>query len=244
MQYLNHLPISNAKKIVKPDMDVLNMRERVITISKKGFFSLKQLLLLLMAANIIVISSISLLSANTGGLFTMSDLFSYPPAPPLKLMDLYGKQLTLSSYKGKIVIVSFLDKKSQAEATTWVESLPASYLGDSRIVFANIVYPGGISFLVPRPKVISRLRRDIEELRTGFRDSLSTEEQKQMRKTEIRWAADWKRNWAGQWGSIRHMVNVFVIDQDGRLRDTIRGMNDRVQKRLNLVVSRLLDGGE
>jgi cytochrome oxidase Cu insertion factor (SCO1/SenC/PrrC family) len=184
------------------------------------------------------------LNAGTEGLFSFADLFTYPDAPNLDLQDLYGNQLSLTSYKGKIVIVSFLDKKSQEEATTWVESLPASYLGDSRIVFVNVVFPGGISFLVPRPKVVSRLRQDIEDLRESFRKSLSPKEQLEMESTEIRWAADWKRDWASRWGSIRHMVNVFIIDQDGKLRDTIRGMNDGVQNRLNLVVSRLLDMGK
>jgi len=191
-----------------------------------------------------MLSPAGLFTTQAAEAFTFSSLFSYPKAPTLELTDLYGSKLSIDSYKGKVVIVSFIDKKSQDEAIKWVESLPSTYLGDSRIAFANVIYPGGVSFLVPRKKVLSRLKNNIETLRTNFAQSLSKQEQNKLSTTEIRWAADWKRNWSSKWGTIRHMVNIFVVDQDGMLRDTIRGMNDKVIQRLKLVIDKLIKSGK
>lgn len=196
----------------------------------------------LLFLSVLYICSASSLSGQS--LFDFSTIFSYPQAKPLNLMDLYGTNLNIEDYKDKILIVSFLDKKSQEEAIEWVESLPSSYLGSKDIVFINVIYPGGVSVLVPRGKVVERLRNDIHSLRTGFRKGLSPEDKSRMDATEIRWAADWERKWSQKWGSMRHMVNIFIIDRQGILRDTIRGMNDRVVERLNLVVNKLLESGE
>ena len=171
---------------------------------------------------------------------SFSSFFTYPKAAKLEMMDLYGKHLSLDDYKNKVVVVSFIDKKSRKEAIEWVESLPADYLGDNRLAFVNVIFPGGISFLVPRPKVVQRLRDDVKTVRDGMRQSLPPEERANLDKTTIRWAADWKRHHSHRWGVIRHRVNVFIIDSEGRLRDTLRGMTKTTTQRVSLLLPRLL----
>ena len=180
-------------------------------------------------------------ATSNSWLGSFSSLFTYPLAAPLAMTDLYGETLSLQDYRGRVVVVSFIDKKSQKEAIEWVESLPADYLGDSKLVFVNVIFPGGISFLVPRPKVVQRLRSDIESVRQSMRLSLPTGDRAKLEKTTIRWAADWKRHHSTRWGVIRHRVNVFIVDGQGRLRDTLRGMSDSTTKRLSLLLPRLLE---
>jgi len=171
----------------------------------------------------------------------LTGLFDYPAAPPLELTDLYGDHLTLADYRGRVVVVSFIDKQSRDEAIRWTESLPADYLGDPRLAFVNVVFPGGISFLVPRPKVVDRLRADIAAIRAGMRDSMPPDDRERLARTTIRWAVDWKRRHSAEWGVIRHNVNVYVVDAQGRLRDTHRGMTASTTARLDALVPRLLD---
>ena len=175
---------------------------------------------------------------------SFSSLFTYPAAAPLEMTDLYGQPLSLEDYRGRVVVVSFIDKKSQKEAIEWVESLPADYLGLPKLAFVNVIFPGGISFLVPRPKVVKRLRGDIENVRQSMRHSLSPAEREKLKKTTIRWAADWKRHHSTRWGVIRHRVNVFIVDSQGRLRDTLRGMNVSTTKRVSLLLPRLLKAAQ
>ncbi len=169
-----------------------------------------------------------------------SGIFSYPVSPSLKLVDLYGKQMDIQDYRNKVVVLAFIDKKSQAETIKWVENLPSDYLGDKRLVFINVIFPGGISFVIPRAKVVKRLRKDIGNIRASLQTSLNTDEGERLEKTEIRWAADWKRQHSSRWGAIRHRVNLFLIDSTGHIRDTMRGMSISTTTRLKITLPRLL----
>jgi len=171
-----------------------------------------------------------------------SGLFTHPPAPELKLQDLYGAPLSLNEYQGRVVVVTFIDKKSQTEAISWTERLPEDYLGDERVVFINVIFPGGISFLVPRVKVVERLRSEITSVRAQLRASMTPEQRTRLENSTIRWAADWKRRHSARWGVVRHRVNVFIVSPDGRLRETLRGMTpataEILERNLDILLKR------
>lgn len=171
---------------------------------------------------------------------SLDEVLTDPLAPPLSLPGLYGQPLDLAAYRGRVAVVSFVDRKSSADAMRWADELPGEWLGDPRLVFLNVVFPGGISFLVPRPAVVDRLRDEIAATMADYAAGLPPDLRRRFDATEIRWAADWKRRTSGDWGVVRHELNVFVVDGQGRLRERMHGATEATRELLRRTLTVLL----
>jgi hypothetical protein len=166
-------------------------------------------------------------------------LNSYSKAPELNLTDFKGKPLSMDSYKGNIVVVSFLDKESKDEGIKWLEALPVNEIGNSKIVFVNIIYPGHLPFFVPERMALGKLQNKIIGIRNNLARTLSDSELQKIKASEIRWAVDWKRKWSSKWETKRNIVNTFIVDQDGMLMGTTTGVDQKALEDLRGIIHEL-----
>lgn len=164
-----------------------------------------------------------------------------PKAPPLRCSDLFGAPFDLSALEGKVVILASVDRKSQDEAFRWLQGQPVFHLGRKDLAYVNLVFPGGIFFLVPRGEAVVRIRKMIDEATAGVTADLSPDDRRRFDGTEIHWIVDWKRDAMGRFGAFPGRVNLFVIDHEGRIVEVIRRLDDRAQAILHEAVRVALD---
>ncbi|MBI3890622.1 MAG: hypothetical protein HY303_03730, partial [Candidatus Wallbacteria bacterium] len=95
-------------------------------------------------------SNAGLLDAVNGFVDRLDRVFDYQVAPDFRQNDLYGRRVSLAEYAGRLCIVTFVDQRNEEEARAWLEEQSIDYLGDTDIVFVNVLYPGRIPFIVSR----------------------------------------------------------------------------------------------
>ncbi len=149
-------------------------------------------------------------------------LFSYPAAPDFVTVDAFGKRFRLRETDGCTRIITFFDRRNREAVMRMVESLPEELLDKDGIVFVNVIHPGGISFLVPRGEVIARIRRRIRDCERTYLRRVDPATAEAYAKTMIIWIVDWKRRLARRYHSVSGLINVYLVDESGRIRNLYR----------------------
>ncbi len=97
----------------------------------------------------------------------------------------------------------------------------------------NLIYPGGVFFLVPRGEAVVRIRKQIDDATKQIKTDLSPEDRQRFDKTEIHWFVDWRRKVMGRFGAFPGRVNFFVINHEGRVTEVIRRLDSRTTRILD-----------
>lgn len=132
-------------------------------------------------------------------LFSMSvRAQSSPPAPPLTLKDIRGRQFSLSDYKGKVVLLNFWATwcpPCRTEIPDLIK-MQAQYR-DQGLRIIGITYP---------PEKISEVRRLMRKLGVNYRVAMGTKASKAL------------------FSSSDALPLTVVIDRDGAVRDVVEGI--------------------
>lgn len=150
------------------------------------------------------------------------ELFQAPEAPEIAQVDLFGQPFALSSLRGRVVLLSFLDRESVDEAVLWLERQTTWLLHQPRVSFVNVFHPGGISFLVPRGEVVHRIRKQVRASEAAMTADLPEADRARLAQADIRWVVDWTRKLAARYPVERGRANVFLLDEAGRIREVHR----------------------
>lgn len=155
-------------------------------------------------------------------LSTLDEVLDAPEAAPIRAVDLYGKRFDLKEKRGKIVLLTFLDRDSANEAIHWLERQTTWLLHQPGVSFVNVFYPGGMFFMIPRGEAVHRIRQEVGKTRQEMMASLPPDEQKRLEAADIRWVVDWKRGIASRYPVERGRANLFLLDELGRIREVLR----------------------
>jgi hypothetical protein len=139
-----------------------------------------------------------------------------------------------------VVLLSFLDRRSADEAIAWLERQTTWLLHQEGISFVNVFHPGGVSFLIPRGEVVHRIRKSVQTAERDFASSLSSSDRRLLDNLDIRWVVDWKRRISGRFPVERGRVNVFLLDEAGRIREVHRYDPNSPRKGIRAGVKALL----
>jgi hypothetical protein len=170
----------------------------------------------------------------------MDEMFEAPVAPNIKQSDLFGRRFSLHGLQGRVVVLSFLDRDSVTEAIEWLERQTTWLLHQQDVSFINVFHPGGISFMIPRGEVVHRIRKEVNESHRRFEAQLHPEDRKLLKKADIRWVVDWERSHAAKYPVEAGRVNVFLVDEDKRIREVLRYDPEAPQAGIRKGVTRLL----
>ena len=152
----------------------------------------------------------------------MDEMFQAPEAPEIAQTDLYGKRFTLHGLEGRVVVLSFLDRESVAEAIQWLERQTTWLLHQQGVTFVNVFHPGGISFMIPRGEVVHRIRKEVDQSHRRFEAKLHPDDRALLDRADIRWVVDWDRSHAAKYPVEAGRVNLFLVDEQSRIREVLR----------------------
>lgn len=175
---------------------------------------------------------------------SLDSLVDAPEAAEISQVDLFGESFRLSSLRGRVVLLSFLDRQSADEAITWLERQTTWMLHQPEVSFVNVFHPGGISFMIPRGEVVHRIRKSVRNSERSFAAGLTPEEREQLEAADIHWVVDWKRRISARYPVERGRVNVFLLDRKGRIREVHRYDPASPRARLRAGVEALLASGK
>ena len=139
---------------------------------------------------------------------------------------MYSETVKLPS-TGTLHVVSFLNKQSGASVRLWTEFLPLEILAKHSVAFSNIVFPGGLFFMIPKSKALSKIRKTIENEVNQFQKGWSAKEKKIYNSLKINWVVDFKRNLFKKYQLNSRYSYLFLINSEGKLLKKIRQGNSR-----------------
>lgn len=170
----------------------------------------------------------------------MDEIFQAPEAPEISQRDLFGRRFSLHGLEGRIVVLSFLDRDSVGEAIQWLERQTTWLLHQPDVTFVNVFHPGGISFMIPRGEVVHRIRKEVDQSHRRFERQLHPDDRVLLAKADIRWVVDWERSHAAKYPVEAGRVNLFLVDEQRRIREVLRYDPESPQAGIRKGVSRLL----
>lgn len=174
------------------------------------------------------------------GAKALSQVEIRPPAPHFSQTDLFGNEFDLSQTRGKITLLTFLDRNSSAEAVAWLERQTTWLLHQPDISFVNVFYPGGHSFLIPRGEVVVKIREEIQKSEAALMKDLPPPDVQAYQDAEIHWLVDWKRQISRLYPVERGRVNLFLLDRQGSIVEVHRYEPERSDDGLRSRVFELL----
>lgn len=170
----------------------------------------------------------------------MDEMFQAPEAPQIAQTDLFGERFSLRELAGRVVVLSFLDRDSVGEAIEWLERQTTWLLHQPGVSFVNVFHPGGISFMIPRGEVVHRIRKEVDQAHRRFEDQLHPDDRALLARCDIRWVVDWDRAHAAKYPVEAGRVNLFLLDEEGRIREVLRYDPEAPQAGIRKGVTRLL----
>jgi hypothetical protein len=136
--------------------------------------------------------------------------------PPFEVGTLFHHQASFPE-QGRITIVSFFSPRSTDELFSWIEVLPLQLSSQLNIRFINILFPGGIFFMIPRKKAYERISEQVQEKIQTALEQMSNEERGIFEQLEIYWVADLDKNIFKSWGLDYNDSWFFLFDEKGKL---------------------------
>lgn len=127
------------------------------------------------------------LSALWAKSFTATDIFT-------------AEQISFPEQNEKIYIISFFSEKTSTAVFEWLSILPLKRLNPEKIEFINIVFPGGLFFMIPPKKALATLRQQISDEIEKNLANCHIEQQRFFQSLRIRWIADFQRKIFRSWG--------------------------------------------
>lgn len=96
---------------------------------------------------------------------------------------------------------------------------------DIPVQFTNIVFPGGIFFMIPENKAISKMRRNIEEEIERFQAHWNEDQKSLYNSLNVHWAADFKRKLFKSYGLNSRNSYLFLVSPQGQLLSKVQQDN-------------------
>ncbi|MBT3783657.1 hypothetical protein HOF92_01700, partial [bacterium] len=119
-------------------------------------------------------------------------------------------------------VVFFHDKKARKKVQTWFEEFTPLLLNYPDIEFHHVLFPGGVSFLTPRPKVYAKIRSEILLLRKEIHASLSEKQRATLATLRVLWRVDDRRSITGMMSMPRHDLGVIILGGKGEVLASVK----------------------
>jgi len=153
-------------------------------------------------------------------------------APHFLVDDMYQRKISLDQYRGRAVVLTFLSPQCYKEAIGWLKGVQTNFLGDPSIVFINVLYPGPTPAFSSRNANQRKIRDRVEDFYTEVRERMPPEERRRLESTEIRWIVDWRQDLHRRYDVEANRVHIFLLDQDGRKKDSFSQRTPQTEKLL------------
>lgn len=161
-------------------------------------------------------------------------------APGFSAEDVYGGLVELSRFRGRVVVLSFITPETQDEALSWLKTSQIDYMGDPRVAFVNVVYPGPTNIMAGKRGRVRTLREQLDKLYAQIHDAMPPAGRERLKNTEIRWVADWKKDVMRQYDVTEDRVNLYFIDPRGVVREVIRHKSAQTEELLPRILNTLI----
>jgi|GEM_PF-1895506 hypothetical protein len=156
-------------------------------------------------------------------LFLISSSFSQGPETlTFSYRDLNGREGKFPIH-GKQVLLSFLNKESSSVLEKWLGSLPLEELKRRQIVFLNILFPGGIFFMIPKKKARYSLGIKVNQEVANYLKFSSEVEREIYDSLDIRWVPDFDRKIFGQFGLNSKQSHFLLFNETGTIQGIYEG---------------------
>lgn len=137
--------------------------------------------------------------------------------PDLSLTSVGGAPMDLAATRGRWLLLAFADRDSRDEAVSWFETYAADLAATRGLVVYSVLFPGKVSFVVPRAVAIKKIRKEVGEVRARARAGLAEALRPRFDDLELRWHVDWRRRLIGDFGAPRHRLSLLLADPEGRV---------------------------
>ena len=124
---------------------------------------------------------------------------------------------------GKQVVLSFLNKGSSNVLEKWFDSLPYEDLESEQMVFVNIIFPGGIFFMIPKKKARNSLRTKVNQEISNYLSDCTELERRLYGSLDIRWIPDFKRKVFAQFGLKSSHSHFLLFSEAGTIQGIYEG---------------------
>ncbi len=152
---------------------------------------------------------------------------------------MYSETVKLPS-TGTLHVVSFLNKRSESSIKMWTDFLPLKTLANRSVVFTNIVFPGGLFFMIPRSKAILKIRKTIENEINKFQKQWTAEERQIYQTLDINWVVDFKRKFFKAYQLNSNYSHLFLINSEGKLLKRLQqGNPSELQSFLDILLAEI-----
>lgn len=131
------------------------------------------------------------------------------------LSSLHGDLIALGGPADRATLVVTVDRDAKDEAVAWLETYAAELARLTRVRLVNLLFPGGVSFVVPRAVAAKQIKKDVDRIQARARAKLSPELQAGWDALAIAWHVDWTRKLVGELGAPRHRLALYLVDPAG-----------------------------
>lgn len=152
--------------------------------------------------------------------------------PRFSAPDLYDREVSLTAYEGRNVVLTFLSSRSQREAVEWLRGVQKDFLGDPSVVFVNVLDPGPIPAFSSKKAVGRKIREIVEQEYRVIHERMRPEDRGRLETTEIRWIVDWRRELSSRYDVDADRVHILLLDRKGQMRERITRRSESTEQLL------------
>ena len=130
---------------------------------------------------------------------------------------------------GRSLILSLLNHDSTNAVQQWIEALPLEKVKQHNLSFINIVFPGGLFFLIPPRKALKTLQKRIDREVKSYLEHAGAKERRIFQELDIRWVADFDQSIFEEFNLSPQKSHFLFFNSQGDLLGQYTGFSE-IQK--------------
>lgn len=137
--------------------------------------------------------------------------------PDVQLTSVHGDPMDFAAQRGKWLLLAFVDRDSREEAVDWFERFSEDLARTPGLVVFNLLFPGKVSFVVPRAIAIKKIRKEVDKIMERTRQALPEDLREPFDGLLLRWHVDWRRGLIRDFGAPSHRLSMLLADPTGKI---------------------------
>ena len=129
-------------------------------------------------------------------------------------------------------IVTFFNKHNSPLVKSWIDYLPLREAHNHQVGFVNIIFPGGLFFMIPRRQALKKIKKQVDQAMEGAISTLNPEDQSLVRDLNLHWIADFSRFHFKQLELDSKKMHVLLVDQKGQVLAKETGFHEASASKL------------
>lgn len=135
----------------------------------------------------------------------------------VRLTSTHDQEMRFGAVQGRWLLLAFADRNSRQEAISWFEQFSEQLARTPNLVVFNLLFPGRVSFVVPRAVALRKIRKDVDRIMGRTREGLPEALRPAFDALLLRWHVDWKRTLIQSFGAPRNRLSLLLADPAGKV---------------------------